>query len=286
VREMSEQQCWSLDPTGRRCAAPAEPSSLFCAHHRHATTGARIMSVWRAPEAEMPPELVAALRRYAPEVTFPEPATSGDAAPSGRGSGQGRSGDPVSTPGGGGVRGASERTDRTDASSTIPSLVEAGPTPPASPLPGETAGSPQHDWLRAMLREAMEGVMAGDAAPLQKANAVARLAGLYLKACRAKELEQENKALTRRLAAAEAPLAELEMRLTVEPRQEAPVVPQDMGPAEPGGSTGCEERYPSLSQPGKQVITPASNEYSAAPAGGIDRAPLLIGGPNGARDPP
>jgi hypothetical protein len=137
-----------------------------------------------------------------------------------------------------------------------------------------------------MLREAMAGVMAGDAAPLQKANAVARLAGLYLKACRAKELEQENKALTRRLAAAEAPLAELEMRLTVEPRQEAPVVPQDMGPAEPGGSTGCEERCPSLSQLAERVITQAAKEYSAAPVGGIDRTPLLVGGPNGARDPP
>jgi len=79
----------------------------------------------------------------------------------------------------------------------------------APSLRGETTASPL-DWLMATLQAAMEGVMAGDATPLQKANAVARLAGQYLKAYGAKELERETKALIRRLAAAEAHVAALE----------------------------------------------------------------------------
>ena len=56
--------------------------------------------------------------------------------------------------------------------------------------PGETSASPL-DWLMAILQAAMEGVMAGDATPLQKANVVARLAGQYLKAYGAKDQTAE-----------------------------------------------------------------------------------------------
>ena len=45
-------------------------------------------------------------------------------------------------------------------------------------------------WLLDMLKEAMIGVMEGDSPPLQKANAVARLGGLYLKTYGAGELKQ------------------------------------------------------------------------------------------------
>jgi hypothetical protein len=70
------------------------------------------------------------------------------------------------------------------------------------------------DWLLALLQEAMTGVMAGEATPLQKANAVARLTALYLKASHVAELEQGNAALAERAAAAEAYTAELEARAT------------------------------------------------------------------------
>ena len=52
--------------------------------------------------------------------------------------------------------------------------------------------------------------MAGEATPLQKANAIARLAGQYLKAFGAQEQARENKALRRRLVDAEARVAALE----------------------------------------------------------------------------
>ena len=69
-------------------------------------------------------------------------------------------------------------------------------------------------WLPALLQEAMTGVMGGDATPLQKANAVARLTALYLKACHVAGLEQANAALAERAAAAEAYTADLEARAT------------------------------------------------------------------------
>src|SRR4051812_36002825 len=79
VGEVGEGQCWSVQADGARCPGPAEPGSFFCTHHRQIGigTGARVMSIFRAPEAQMPPELVAAMRRFAPEVTFPAPEPEG-----------------------------------------------------------------------------------------------------------------------------------------------------------------------------------------------------------------
>src|SRR5688500_14563942 len=61
-------------------------------------------------------------------------------------------------------------------------------------------GSEPLAWLLATLRQAVEELMAGEATPLQKANAAARLGALYLKAYQTTELEKENRALKERLA--------------------------------------------------------------------------------------
>jgi hypothetical protein len=179
---MGEGQCWLVYANGWRCAEPALPGMFFCSRHRDVRMH-EVSRIWRAPEAEMPRELVAAIRRADPAITFPAstPAPSsptGPPAPS--------SGSPGSVP----------HPGHGSASS-------------APPVRGETTASPL-DWLMATLQAAMEGVMAGDATPLQKANAVARLTGQYLKAYGVKELERENKALIRRLAALEAHVAALE----------------------------------------------------------------------------
>src|SRR5437016_6154442 len=71
VPEMSTEQCWSRDPTGSRCPQPAAPSSHFCASHRRGAPNP--LTIFRAPEAEMPPDRVAAIRRYSPDATFPPP---------------------------------------------------------------------------------------------------------------------------------------------------------------------------------------------------------------------
>jgi hypothetical protein len=75
------------------------------------------------------------------------------------------------------------------------SCSEGDPTPPAM------------DWLLAMLKQAMEEVMAGDTTPLQKENAITRLGNLYLKASGAGELAKTVRALTRRVAELEEAMA-------------------------------------------------------------------------------
>jgi hypothetical protein len=52
------------------------------------------------------------------------------------------------------------------------------------------------DWLKDLLRSAMEGVMATEeGTPIQKANALVRLGNLYLKTGQVTELKQANKGL-------------------------------------------------------------------------------------------
>jgi hypothetical protein len=70
-----------------------------------------------------------------------------------------------------------------------------------------TPDTPPMDWLLAMLKQAMEETMASEAKPLQKANALARLASLYLKASGSAELAKTVKALTRRVAELEEAMA-------------------------------------------------------------------------------
>jgi hypothetical protein len=193
---MSDCQCWSMRAEGVRCAEAAQPGSFFCRRHWHigATDAAR---VWLAPEAEMPRELVSALRRADPAITFPAPETSV----------------------------ASETMARSADSGTpsAPAQSAAAPTPLGSSLPTEESTAPL-DWLLLVLRAATEGVMAGEATPLQKANAVSRLAGQYLKAYGAQERERENKALRRRLAGAEARVTALEARLASEQSHPLPAL--------------------------------------------------------------
>src|SRR5438067_12233990 len=145
---MGEEECWAVQGDGSRCAGPVLPGSFFCSRHRHVRTN-EVSRIWRAPEVDMPRELVAAMRRADPAMTFPPSAPA-----------------------------SSSHTDLAEPPSESPVPVPhpgPGPASSAPPLRGETTASPL-DWLMATLQAAMEAVMASDATPLQKANAVARLA--------------------------------------------------------------------------------------------------------------
>jgi hypothetical protein len=87
-----------------------------------------------------------------------------------------------------------------------PSGAHPNPAPPTS------GDQPSLGWLLGMLQEAMSGVMAGDIAPIQKANALSRLGNLYLKAYRAAQLQQENRTLRERAEALEEANAVLAQR--------------------------------------------------------------------------
>jgi hypothetical protein len=86
-------------------------------------------------------------------------------------------------------------------------------TPSVEPTSGfdpEDHGDPQLAWLRASLRQVMEELMASDATSMQKANAVARLGGLYLKTYKSGELEKQTRALRAQAAALEQRLAAIQ----------------------------------------------------------------------------
>ena len=80
------------------------------------------------------------------------------------------------------------------------------------PLEGDTGTAPLA-WLLELLQQSLQEVMESDAAPLQKANAIARLSSLYLKAYRATELEKINRELVKRVTAAEEQAAALAAQL-------------------------------------------------------------------------
>jgi len=135
------------------------------------------------------------------------------------------------------------------------------------------------------LQAAMEGVMAGDATPLQKANAVARLAGQYLKAYGVKELGREKKELNRRLAAAESRVVELEMPLAAQAAA-LPVSEEALSPdGSPAEETDPEASSRSLGTPDDLWVTLGVGEPAVrcpgslgvpSPAGSFaegDRAP-------------
>src|SRR5262249_36256785 len=85
---------------------------------------------------------------------------------------------------------------------------DLGTSAPVYAGDGERAIAPL-GWLLGMLQEAMTEVMEGDSGPLQKANAVARLGNLYLKAYQTNALQQENRELTRKVDDLEQRLAAL-----------------------------------------------------------------------------
>jgi hypothetical protein len=68
-------------------------------------------------------------------------------------------------------------------------------------------------WLLDLLQQSLREVMESDTAPLQKANAIARLGSLYLKAYRTTELEKINRDLVKRVTAAEERTAALEAQV-------------------------------------------------------------------------
>jgi hypothetical protein len=93
-----------------------------------------------------------------------------------------------------------------------PEAPAAAPEPPAVPaapdLPAsaETPGDPI-GWFPPLLQQLIMQVMADEGTPIQKANVIARLGGLYLKAARAAELARTTRELTQRVAELEKQLA-------------------------------------------------------------------------------
>lgn len=160
-------------------------SGFFCVRHQ-TVEGPHPTDIFCLPEADMPPEIVAHIRECCPDFAFPAA--------------------PMSQP-------ASVLLDPEPA--LLPAADAAGPgtgsrcaVSPAPPPPPDSEEAEPLDWLLATLRQAIEGVMADEAAkPLQKASTVARLGNLYLKTYRAAELQKENRALTRRVAGLEKALA-------------------------------------------------------------------------------
>jgi hypothetical protein len=98
----------------------------------------------------------------------------------------------------------------------------------ASTSPDDCQEAAPFDWLLALLREAMVGVMADDQPPLKKANALARLGSLYLKTYDTAELKCVNAELEERVA-------ELEERLTAAGIETAAGEADATGPVRPEG---------------------------------------------------
>jgi hypothetical protein len=95
---------------------------------------------------------------------------------------------------------------------------------------------PPLDWLLAMLKQTMEETMASEAKPLQKANAIARLGNLYLKACGASELKKEIAALKRRIE-------------QLEPAEVCDAVPASVAPAPPAALAAPQRRLAQAPRP-------------------------------------
>jgi hypothetical protein len=194
-------RCWALLSDETRCEFRALPGGYFCQHHRLDCLRNPAL-VFRAPVAEMPPDLVERLRAAAPDLVFPEPSPVSVPEPE-------ASLPAPSAP-------APEQHSHcppdpgalvAGAHSAEPVLGrEAGPDRAAEQPEAPAAGSenepdgPSLDWLLDVLKEVTLGVAASDSPPLQKANAVARLGNLYLKAHGAAELKRENAMLRKQLA--------------------------------------------------------------------------------------
>jgi hypothetical protein len=97
----------------------------------------------------------------------------------------------------------------------------------------EESGAAPLDWLLEMLQQTITEVLSGDGTPLQKGNAVARLANLYLKARGTEELKRKNRDLTLKIEELAERLNDLE------------------GSSEgtPAGSAGGEKTRPSERRP-------------------------------------
>jgi hypothetical protein len=185
----------------------------------------------------MPPDLVAAVRHYSPEATFPAPALQVPESPP--------TPSPVAAspaPEHSGQRGLEQGSrveppelQQQEYEPEVEFLTDPNPLPAVSAV-SASAGDLRGEagpmsWLLAILQEAMTGVMASDIPPLQKANTIARLGSLYLKAYRASDLEQANKALKRRVVELEAMVASSAQRVKDVDRC-SPALPGAVGPSE------------------------------------------------------
>jgi hypothetical protein len=233
---MSVEQCWALNADRSRCEEPAADGQFFCQEH-DVGYGLDPIDIFCLPEAEMPPNLVAYIRDCCPTWPFPEPSppivTIGPAAPA-----------------------------------AVPSALEGAlrepepsPAPQAAPPPVENDAGPEPlAWLMAALRRSIEEVMAADVQPLQRANTVARLSGLYLRTYRATELSQANRRLQKQVAALQARLADAETPVSTPRTRRKP----------PAGSNGGDGN----------AVPNRTAEPQAVPSG-PDHAPApgTLGGP-------
>jgi hypothetical protein len=213
---MSYEQCWALNADRDRCQEPVEPGQYFCEEHDRGYAF-HPLDVFCLSEAEMPPDLVAHLRACSPTWPFPEPSpaivTLGPAAP------------------------AAVPTPLEDA----PGAAEPSPAPPVAPPPAESDAAPEpHAWLLAALRQCIEQVMAADVQPIPRASTVARLSGLYLRACRTTELTKENRSLRKQVV-------EFAARLAAETQDAAPPTRRTPPAGSNGGGGNAAE--PQLAEP-------------------------------------
>jgi hypothetical protein len=248
------EQCWAVGSDGQRCGRTSKSGTYFCPEHGW-EGGPEPAGIWRAPVCEMPPGLVVRIRANDPNAVFPAAAPEDPS--------------PLALP----------FLQATPVSSSDPAPA-ASPFLPADPTPSPLA------WLLTTLQTAIEGVMAGEATPLQKASAVARLGNLYLKAYRAAEFEKENKQLAGRvgeleeqLVSAQAEAARMEQRgLALAERLTDLLSPTSVPGVEPtdGVPPGA-----SADMAADPTADPANDPVSArsahAPTAGHDSLPHAVG---------
>jgi hypothetical protein len=125
------------------------------------------------------------------------------------------------------------------------------------------APEPPLEWLLAKLRQAIEELMEAEVEqPLQKANGIARLGGLYLKALGAAELTKANKALKQRVAALEEELQQV----------------RGSAVADGSAAPACTAQAAARSRPPEAVAAAASStaDGAGAPATRAARTPRAL----------
>jgi hypothetical protein len=235
---MSHERCWGLNRDGQRCEYLAMAGNHFCQPHWR-LTGPDPSEVFCLPEAEMPPGLVEYLRTIRPSFEFPEPQVQVETvAP-----------EPApAVP----MLAAARQPSAHPATSPEPAARERS----AAAVSPEAEDGPL-DWLLATIRQATEEMMASDASPQQKANAVARLGNLYLKTHRAAQFQKENRELKRRVVELERALADEQPLSPADPANGA-TVPSSRPPKAPSrrrGAASAQAAEPRGSQPRPGQVT-------------------------------
>jgi hypothetical protein len=257
---MSHEQCWALNFDRSRCPEPAAPGQFFCEAH---DAGYRLdpSDIFCLPEAEMPPELVAAIRDCCPTWLFPEPSP------------------PLVTV---------APAEAPAAAPNHPGVTQPTAAAQDAPLPaGRGVMEPEPlAWLMDTLRQVIEEAAAAEVPPLQKAAAVARLGALYLRTHRGTELTKENRSLRQQLAALRSQLTDAEQPVSADPPTACvPAVAAEPGagaqrrrgpaPTHAGAQPGVGAAPMELSQPPRASRADAGAAPAAgppAPAGGGRRA--------------